>query len=497
MVFLSGFKTSPDISGGQIATIFTAPEDVTVSSLKTRITGTGNAAAINVKFAGSIIRTVTFNNLDSVLIESFPRGTRELLAGQSIVFQRDTTSAKYNASANFELTYEPLAVTPPTTDPNTGTVDQLINDVAIGGVWSLDSAATIVMANNTLFYQNQQISATEWLNAWNFFINEGQIVPFTEPPSEPPTEPPTTPPPTLQNVSVLVDMHDNHFISGILTEPDFNNLHSVNSSGWNIIESTFTGENETETFGTMLNLINAHIAGETSEPPTEPPSEPPTTDPNTAAAQNIIDNLINFNYPAFFDNNVTFYQAGQITATELVNAWEFLVNDGLVTPKGGTPPTDPVPNTGMVSQSLGVFDLSDDRLTGEILFIANSAFNPFFYDKTIFSFLSIKDPTGADLVTKQNDLIFNETERDERIFFDEGAFGNTELHLKAFVFSLDSQFNSLAFSEVKEFIVKANEPPVIPPTTTPSGDNISKFLLAAPIIGIAALFLNSARKMKR
>jgi len=202
--------------------------------------------------------------------------------------------------------------------------------------------------------------------------------------------------------------------------------------GWTIIESTFTSEHTTDDLSSMLVKINTHILQDLDVIP------PPEPDP--------------------------------------------------------TP--DPVPNTGMVSQSLGVFELKDDRLTGEILYIANTAFDPFFYGKNLFSIVSIRDKNGVDLVTKQNDLFFTEIERDERIFFDESAFGNTELHIKTFVFSLDDQFNALAFSDVKEFIVNANEPPVIPPTTPTGGNKLSQFLLAAPFLGIAALLINSARRQK-
>jgi len=240
------------------------------------------------------------------------------------------------------------------------------------------------------------------------------------------------PPEPDENISVIIDMHDGHFIAGILTLADFNELDNFNEIGWNITDHVPTNEPTTDDLSSMLLKINAHILADLPEPDPDPDPTP-----------------------------------------------------------------DPVPNQNMVSQSLGVFNLENDRLTGEILYIAQSAFDPFFYGQTIFSLLSIRDKNGVDLVTKQNDLVFTELERDERITFDESAFGNIELHLRAFVFSLDNEFNALAFSTVKEFIVKEEDPPMPPPDNGASGDILSKLILGAPAAGFLLLMLNRGLRLSK
>jgi len=323
----------------------------------------------------------------------------------------------------------------------------------------------------------------------------------------------SNPPVSQQNKSLIVDLHDGHFISGILSEPDFNQLFNIDNFGkWHIIEHSFTSENITDTFNSFLNRINTHIGGHI-----EPEPQPTATIMNEPV---IVGNKVTLSWQSVGsglrywlnqpspspEQNIT-NGIDLLSFTETLESGNYIYHvfvsnaDGTIFSAASNnisftiSPSEPVPNTGMVSQSLGAFELTNDRLTGEILFIANTAFDPFFYGKTIFSFLSIKDPAGVNLVTKQNDLIFTEFERDERIFFDEGAFNNTELHMKAFVFSLDHEFNSLAFSEVLEFTIKTGGVPDIKPSG--SGNIINTLIKSAPLVGIAALFLNSARKTKR
>jgi len=155
------------------------------------------------------------------------------------------------------------------------------------------------------------------------------------------------------------------------------------------------------------------------------------------------------------------------------------------------PDPDPIPQSNWVSQSVGVFNLENDRLTGEILFIAQSAFDPFFYGVDLINFLQVKDPNGQVLLIKENFVNFTETERDERIFFDEGAFGNIELTIESFVWDSKQQ----RFTDVKTFTIKETDPPMPPnPDPTDPKNKLGMIIKAAPLALISLLFLNSARK---
>jgi len=163
-------------------------------------------------------------------------------------------------------------------------------------------------------------------------------------------------------------------------------------------------------------------------------------------------------------------------------------------PEPPMPEPEPImrqPQRDWITQSLGVFELKDDRLTGEILYIISTKFDPFWYGRNLLSIVQIKDPNGTPLVLKENNLAFTETERDERISIDESAFGNTELSVQAFVWNDLTQH----FSEVKEFTIKSGDPPTVP-TPTPTKPSLN-FIQALPFIGIGALFLHEGLKNKR
>jgi len=318
--------------------------------------------------------------------------------------------------------------------------------------------------------------------------------------------PDPTPDPTGQNISLIIDMHDGHFLAGIVTQTVFDELHNFDQTNWTIIDSTFTDDHETDDLSSMLVKINTHILEDADVIPPDPDPDP---------TFNNIFVIVGFNNGHVnIEATLTQNDAAQVVfklqgATVAFLAQFQDVNDPVTetfaafaqrmdTAAFVTPPTpDPVPNTGMVLLNLGVFELKDDRLTGDIIFVSSTTFNPFFFGKNLITILQISDKNGATLTPKENDLFFFQNEITERIFYDESAFGNTELHLKAFVFLLDDQFNALAFSEVKEFIVKAGEPPIIPPTTGGGGDKLNMFIKAAPLLGIAALFFNSAKIGKK
>ena len=139
------------------------------------------------------------------------------------------------------------------------------------------------------------------------------------------------------------------------------------------------------------------------------------------------------------------------------------------------PQVDTTINSTMVSQSVGSFILKDGRITGEVLYIANQSFNPFYYDKPITSLIQIKSKLGVVIAIKSNNLNFTENQRDERITIDESAGNFKELLIDFFVW--DSPTSQLMFSETKqiqivdETDVAPTDPfdPQPPVTTCPSG----------------------------
>ena len=138
------------------------------------------------------------------------------------------------------------------------------------------------------------------------------------------------------------------------------------------------------------------------------------------------------------------------------------------------PVVDTTINSTMVSQSIGSFVLKDGIVKGEILYIANQSFNPFYYGKNLTSLVQIKSKSGVVVTIKPNVLNFTETERDERITIDESAGNFKELLIDFFVW--DSPTSQLIFAESKQIQIvdETGDPPVDPidpqpPTTCQSG----------------------------
>ena len=139
------------------------------------------------------------------------------------------------------------------------------------------------------------------------------------------------------------------------------------------------------------------------------------------------------------------------------------------------PEVDTTINSTMVSQSVGSFILKDGIVKGEILYIANQSFNPFYYGKNLTSLVQIKSKSGVVLTIKPNMLNFTETERDETITIDESAGNFKELLIDFFVW--DSPLSQIIFSETKQIqIVDETDvdpvdpfDPQPPVTTCPAG----------------------------
>jgi len=151
----------------------------------------------------------------------------------------------------------------------------------------------------------------------------------------------------------------------------------------------------------------------------------------------------------------------------------FLCEDGIIPTEqqvrnfyGYTAPVaDSSINSMMVSQSVGAFILKDGRLKGEILYIANTAFNPFYYGKNLTSLVQIKSKTGVPIAVKPNNLNFTNTERDERIQIDEAVGNFKELIVDFFVWKSTTDLR--AFTANKQIQVVEELPPPDEPDFKP------------------------------
>ena len=121
------------------------------------------------------------------------------------------------------------------------------------------------------------------------------------------------------------------------------------------------------------------------------------------------------------------------------------------------PAVDTSIDSTMVSQSIGAFILKDGRVKGEILYIANQSFNPFYYGKNLTSLVQIKSKTGVSITIKSNNLNFTQTQRDERIQINEDIGNFKELTIDFFVW--DSPISMLPFSGTKQIQVVEELPP--------------------------------------
>mgnify|MGYP003645091163 FL=1 len=133
------------------------------------------------------------------------------------------------------------------------------------------------------------------------------------------------------------------------------------------------------------------------------------------------------------------------TNKEVQDFYNF-IPDTLILENGKTP--DSKIDSTMVSQSVGAFILKDGRVNGEILYIANQSFNPFYYGKNLTSLVQIKSKSGVVIAIKTNNLNFTENQRDERITIQESAGNFKELVVDFFVW--DSPLSMQIFAQQKQ-----------------------------------------------
>ncbi|HEY4681179.1 MAG TPA: fibronectin type III domain-containing protein [Nitrosarchaeum sp.] len=194
--------------------------------------------------------------------------------------------------------------------------------------------------------------------------------------------------------------------------------------------------------------------------------------PNMKMIVQVFDNNNNqvdtFFYSFFFDSAVTAsfslsknYSYSAITVKLVVQDTNFntysVITSKSLTNVIVTGDDTTVINT-MVSQSPGLFVIENNRLKGEILFIANSNFNSYYYGKQIQSIIEVIRPDGTAQNLKTNYLTFTNTERDERILFDEYIDVTSAKITSDVVVSLS---DSRMFSDRK--IINTGLPPITDP----------------------------------
>lgn len=107
----------------------------------------------------------------------------------------------------------------------------------------------------------------------------------------------------------------------------------------------------------------------------------------------------------------------------------------------------------MIIQLPNNFRIENDRLLGDVKYIATNDFNSYWYNKSITSYMQVKTKFNQVLYIKQNALNFTEFERDEEIQFDESANGQDTLFVEFFVKPTGSQRD---FTEVVQLTVKGD-----------------------------------------
>ena len=153
-----------------------------------------------------------------------------------------------------------------------------------------------------------------------------------------------------------------------------------------------------------------------------------------------------------------------------------------------------MPNISWVSISPGVFNLENNRITGEMLFIAQSNFGSDFYNEPINSITQIKSLDGVNLISpKFNTLNFTETERDERIQINETAGGHTSVIVELFAWTQQG----LAVATSKSFTVNLEDPAQIPAVAKAPGKMFNQIIAGLFMGGVALAFMGGLKGKKK
>ena len=194
--------------------------------------------------------------------------------------------------------------------------------------------------------------------------------------------------------------------------------------------------------------------------------------------QKIIDNFPNAIKKSQFQNNIDWLLQGLIDEATFLRAYYYLIEQGAITfPEEPEPIVDQV-STNMIRQELLNFTIVNNRIQGSIKFTATDAFNPYYYNKPITTYLQLKSadlPNWTHISTtnpKSNRLTFTETQRDEVITFDEDAQNLTFVSAKSFIVP--------AMSDVFAFTIEAGKEPTVAGKTG---------LMGAGVLGIIGILM--------
>lgn len=153
------------------------------------------------------------------------------------------------------------------------------------------------------------------------------------------------------------------------------------------------------------------------------------------------------------------------------------------TPSTQDPITDttqnPVAFIQLILINPGPFTIKNDRVVGEVLYAAI----PDFHDSHARAIMTVNSLDNVNLVTKTVTLNFTSTERDERIFFDESAFGEQEVRVELFVW----EFTEPVILATKKTFNVTKFVPQIPQDFRPPGDERPG--VAGTPFGVAAVGL--------
>ena len=111
-------------------------------------------------------------------------------------------------------------------------------------------------------------------------------------------------------------------------------------------------------------------------------------------------------------------------------------------------------NENMITQSIGAFTLKDGKVTGDIIYIAESAFNSYYYNKPVTSIVQIKNQAGNTIKLKTNNLNFTETQRDETITINEGVGDLNAVKIEFYVWKGINEPISFALKKVDEIVAQ-------------------------------------------
>ena len=161
----------------------------------------------------------------------------------------------------------------------------------------------------------------------------------------------------------------------------------------------------------------------------------------------------------FVNNNINWLLQGKISEAEFLRGYYDYVKKGTIILIDKPEPIIDQVSTNMIRQELLNFTIANNRIQGSIKFTATDAFNPYYYNKPITTYLQLKSadlPNWTQISTtnpKSNRLTFTETQRDEVITFDEDA--------QNLIFVSAESFIDPAMSEVFAFTIEAGKEPTI------------------------------------